>query len=93
MKNNNTFHNTQHNRQCEDTDFEAQKKAVYKAFKEPSTMLMVSIETNILRANICRYVAEFEKSGTIHKLHKAKCKVSKRKAGYYTTDEKLVNGL
>lgn len=90
----NQFQTTLNNNiNSEDTDFAAQKKAVYKAFKEPSTMLMVSIETGVLRANICRYVAEFEKSGTIRKLHKAKCKVSKRKAGYYTTDEKLVNGL
>ena len=42
--------------------FEAQMKRVFAAlYKQPKTMLMVSIETGILRANICRYVAEWGK--------------------------------
>ncbi|WP_226998289.1 hypothetical protein [Aquirufa nivalisilvae] len=65
-------------------------KQVFTAFKhKPSTMLMVSIETGILRANICRYVAEWQKQGRIHLFQQGLCKVSKHRAGYYTTDTNL----
>ncbi len=54
----NTPSNSLHKRQSKDKHFEVQMKRVFAAFKrKPSTMLMVSIETGILRANICRYVA------------------------------------
>jgi len=73
-----------------DTHFEIQTKQVYEAFKrKPSTMLMVSIETGILRANICRYVAKWQKHDSIHLLKHGLCKVSKHRAGYYTTDTNL----
>jgi hypothetical protein len=73
-----------------DKDFKAQMKRVFEAFKRnPSTMLMVSIETGVLRANICRYVAVWEKQGKIHLLKRELCKISKHPAGYYTTDTKL----
>lgn len=79
-----------HKRQGKDKHFEAQMKLVFAAFKRrPSTMLMVSIETGILRANICRYVAEWQKQGSIHLLKQGLCKVSKHRAGYYTTDPEL----
>lgn len=78
-----------HNRFSKDSHFIAQKKAIYKAFKEPSTMLMVSIETGILRANICRYVAELKKQGKIRLIRKDLCKISNRKAGYLTTNENI----
>ena len=78
------------NEQYKDSHFEAQMKRVFAAFKrKPSTMLMVSIETGILRANICRYVAEWQKQGSIHLLKQGLCKVSKHRAGYYTTDTNL----
>lgn len=77
-------------RQVKDKHFEVQMKRVFAAFKrKPSTMLMVSIETGILRANICRYVAEWQKQGCIHLLKYGICNVSKHRAGYYTTDMKL----
>ncbi len=73
-----------------DSNFEAQMKRVFAAFqRKPSTMLMVSIETGILRANICRYVAKWQKQGSIHLLKQGLCSVSKHRAGYYTTDTKL----
>jgi len=79
-----------HKRQGKDEHFEAQMKRVFAAFKrKPSTMLMVSIETGILRANICRYVAKWQKSNSIHLLKQGLCKVSKHRAGYYTTDTNL----
>jgi len=82
--------NSLHNRQSKDKHFEVQMKRVFAAFKrKPSTMLMVSIETGILRANICRYVAKWQKSNSIHLLKQGLCKVSKHRAGYYSTDTNL----
>ncbi len=79
-----------HKRQGKDKHFEVQMKRVFAAFKrKPSSMLMVSIETGILRANICRYVAKWQKSNSIHLLKQGLCKVSKHRAGYYTTDTNL----
>jgi hypothetical protein len=76
--------------QRKDRHFAAQKKRVFEAFeRQPATMLMVSIETGILRANICRYVAEWRKHGHIHVLNQGLCKVSKHRAGYYTTNTSL----
>jgi len=86
----NTPSNSLHNRQGKDKHFEVQMKRVFAAFKrKPSTMLMVSIETGILRANICRYVAKWQKSNSIHLLKQGLCKISKHRAGYYTTDTNL----
>jgi hypothetical protein len=86
----NAPNNSLYNKQSKDKDFEVQMKLVFAAFKRnPSTMLMVSIETGILRANICRYVAKWQKSNSIHLLKQGLCKVSKHRAGYYTTDNNL----
>lgn len=86
----NTPSNSLHKRQSKDKHFEVQMKRVFAAFKrKPSTMLMVSIETGILRANICRYVAKWQKSNSIHLLKQGLCKVSKHRAGYYITDTNL----
>jgi len=82
--------NSLHKRQGKDKHFEVQMKRVFAAFKrKPSTMLMVSIETGILRANICRYVAKWQKGNSIHLLKQGLCKVSKHRAGYYSTDTNL----
>ncbi len=76
-------------RKGKDNHFRSQMERVFEAFKRnPSTMLMVSIETGILRANLCRYVAKWQKQGRIHLLRQGLCKVSKYRAGYYTTDTK-----
>ena len=86
----NTPSKSLHYRQSEDKHFEGQMKRVFAAFKrKPSTMLMVSIETGILRANICRYVAKWQKNNSIHLLKQGLCKVSKHRSGYYTTDKNL----
>ena len=72
--------------QSEDNHFEAQLKRVFAAFLcKPSTMLMVSIETGILRANICRYVAELKKRNRIKIVKQDVCPISKHRAGYYKT--------
>ena len=79
-----------HKGQGKSTHFQAQMKRVFAAlYRQPKTMLMVSIETGILRANICRYVAKWQKSNSIHLLKQGLCKVSKHRAGYYTTDTNL----
>lgn len=77
-------------RQFKDKHFQAQKKVVFKAFQQPKTMLMVSIETGILRANICRYVAEWKKENRIAMVKKGICKISKYSAGYYCTNTVIV---
>lgn len=64
-----------------------QLKKVIRAFYErPKTMLMVSDETGILRANICRYVAELEKKNLITLTDIKICPISKHRAGFYTTN-------
>lgn len=70
-----------------DNDFVAQYKVVYQSFMErPKTMLDVFLETGILRANICRYVADMEEKGLIQLLYKMDDEHTKYKAGYYTTN-------
>ncbi len=87
---NNTPETYLHIEQCKDKRFEAQMKRVFAVFKRnPSTMLMVSTETGILRANICRYVAKWQKQGKINLINKGICKISKHNAGYYTTNKNL----
>lgn len=79
-----------HKRQGKDKQFGAQMKRVFAAFRhQPATMLMVSIDTGILRANICRYVAVGQKSNSIHLLKQGLCKVSKHRSWYYTTNTNL----
>lgn len=51
-------------------------------------MLMVSIETGVLRANICRYVAEWGRKNRIGLVSYGICPISKYMAGYYTTNPK-----
>lgn len=72
---------------AKDNHFQAQMKRVFKAFStEPKTMLQVSFETGILRANICRYVAEWRQEGKIQVFRFGFCPISKHRAGFYTTN-------
>jgi|SRR5690554_842832 len=74
-------------------DFTGQKKRVYKAFSErPKTMLMVSVETGILRANICRYKAKWQKQNKIKLVKFGICPITKHRAGFYYTGEEVRNG-
>ncbi|MDR3140797.1 MAG: hypothetical protein LBU37_03600 [Tannerellaceae bacterium] len=78
------------NQYDKDNSFRSQYQRVYQSFKErPKTMLEVSIETGILRANICRYIADMENKGLIQRLYKAEDEHTKCTAGYYSTDETL----
>ena len=79
-----------HKGQGKSTHFQAQMKRVFAAlYRHPKTMLMVSIETGILRANICRYVAKWEKENRICIVRKGICPISKHRAGFYTTNPDL----
>lgn len=79
-----------HKRQDKDKHFQAQKQRVFEAFyRHSKTMLMVSVETDILRANICRYVAQRERENRIKIVEKGICPVSKHSAGFYTTNPEL----
>lgn len=73
-----------------DKQIQAQMKKVFAAlYRQPKTMLMVADETGILRANICRYVARWRKSKCIDVIKVGKCKITRYKANYYTTNPKL----
>ena len=79
-----------HKGQGKSTHFQAQMKRVFAAlYRQPKTMLMVSIETGILRANICRYVAEWGKENRICIARKGICPISKHRARFYTTNPDL----
>jgi len=79
-------------KQGKDKQIQGQMTKVFRAFSErPKTMLMVSIETNILRANICRYVAKWRKQNRIEVVKTGFCIVSKHRAEYLTTDPSLFN--
>ena len=71
---------------CKDSTIQVQTIIVLDEFaRNPSTMLKVSIETGILRANICRYVAKWQRQNEIFLLMKGICPISKHLAGFYTT--------
>ena len=79
-----------HKGQGKSKHFQTQIQRVSAAlYRQPKTMLMVSIETGILRANICRYVAEWEKENRIYKVRQGICPISKHRAGFYTTNPDL----
>ena len=79
-----------HKGQGKSTHFQPQMQRVFAAlYRQPKTMLMVSIETGILRANICRYVAKWEKENRICIVRKGICPISKHRAGFYTTNPDL----
>lgn len=70
--------------------FQNQMKIVYNAFNDevPKTMLQVSYETGIMRANICRYLAKWRKYNQIQLVKFGLCPITKWKAGFYTTNLK-----
>lgn len=71
--------------------FQIQTEITFRSFAQrPKTMLQVSIETGILRANICRYVASFEKVDKIARIRKGICPISKHPAVFYSTDPEQI---
>lgn len=76
--------------QHKDKDFRTQYQITYQAFRNaPKTMLQVSIETGILRANICRYIAEMLEKGQIQVTRRGLCPFTHFRAGFYSTDPAL----
>ena len=53
------------------------------AFATPKTMLEVAQETEILRASICRRIAELQDRGQIKLVKKGVCPITKHRAGFY----------
>jgi hypothetical protein len=89
-----TAPNFLHKGQGKSTQFQAQMQKVFAAFyKQPKTMLMVSIETGILRANICRYVSQLKKDNRIRIVRKGICPITKYRAGFYTTNPELFHTI
>ena len=74
-------------KQHKDKHFQAQMKKVFAAlYKQPKTMLMLEVETGIMRSNICWYVREWRQENSIKIVKKGICPISKHRAGFYTTD-------
>jgi NCAIR mutase (PurE)-related protein len=80
-----------HKGRGKDAHFQAQMQKVFAAFyRQPKTMLMVSVETDILRANICRYVAKWKKESRICIVRKGICPITKcGGVQYLTTNPEL----
>lgn len=78
-------------RQVEVKQIEAQTKRVFEAFFiRPKTMLMVEVETGILRPNICRYVAKWKKTSIIEIVSVGICPISRyNRVQHLTTNPKL----
>ena len=73
-----------------DKNFQTQMKIVFESFKQPKTMLMVEIETGIMRSNVTWYVDELRRTNRIEEVRKGTCKVSNySNVGFYTTDPNL----
>jgi len=66
--------------------FTQYNKVFTALYKQPKIMLTVSIETGILRANICRYIAKMQEKEGIVVISRGICPVSKHRAGFYTTN-------
>ena len=72
--------------------YPSQIQAVIDSFHDGvKTMLEVSKETCIYRANICRYVRILKKAGLIFFVFKNRCRITNHLAGFYTTNKSLVN--
>lgn len=67
-----------------------QRQIVLKYFREhTTTMYKCEKDTKVSRPNICRYIAEFEKSGLITRLAKTACPISGQMAHYFTVENKV----
>lgn len=91
----NTNKNTPQQRQGKNSDFVAQEWRVFKAFaKQPMTMMMASKLAKVERANICRFVADWQRRDRIFLLYKSRCPITKHpRVGFYTTNIDLVKQL
>lgn len=69
-----------------DKHFQVQMKKIFVAFfNQPKTMLMVEVETGIMRSNITRYVAKWKKLDCIKIIKYDICPISKHTGVQYLT--------
>ena len=77
----------------EDRDKDKQtelKKVKEYLFKNTATMKAVTVNTGIIRENICRRIADLRKAGQICKVKIGKCPITgHRNVGFYTTNPTL----
>lgn len=72
--------------------FLAQKRKVFQAFfNAPKTMLQASIETTVMRSNICYYVRDFRKSNSICVVKNETDPLTGFRADYLSTNPKECN--
>lgn len=70
----------------------SQKRRVYASlFKEPQTRLQVAKSTDTPLQNVCRYIADFRKSGSVFITKVDRCSISKMKAEFITTNPVFFN--
>lgn len=78
------------NDQWQVRDSGTQLQIVHDVLKqEPMTLWMVEKRTGIRREYVCNCTSKLRQQRRIQLLHKARCKVSGHKAGYYTTNTAL----
>lgn len=80
-----------HKGQGKDKYYNRQMSRVFAAlYRQPKTMLMVEVETGIMRSNICWYVAKWRKLNCITIVKLGICPISKRAdVQYLTTNPEL----
>jgi len=72
------------------THFHLQSKKVFTAlYGQLRSILIGSIETGVLRINIYRYIAKWEKQDCVQIALRGVCPVSKHHAGFNTTNPEL----
>jgi hypothetical protein len=82
-----TLSTPKHKGRSKGKNFVPQMQRVFAAFsRQPKTMLMVAVETGIMRSNITRYVAKWKKQRCIKIVRYGICPISKHHAGFYTTN-------
>lgn len=78
--------------QYKDIKFRSQLQIVSDEFELlPSTMLEISLRTGIPRSSICGYVAILQIQELIFLIGKGLCSISNHRAGFYTTNLKLIS--
>jgi hypothetical protein len=74
---------------AQDKQFRTQKEVIYNSIKDQAkTMLMIFIDTGIVRANVCRRIAELQEENRVKLVYKTFCKATGRRAGYYISTVK-----
>lgn len=67
-----------------------QKSKVFLYLKlQTATATMVTEATGVPQKNVTRFKREFEKQGLLRELYKGLCKITKYRASYLSTNQKL----